>query len=129
MKKTADGIPIGNLIWATGNLSYNSGVYSIDETPILDNADCAARLYWQISSNIPDLGEKPDYSLYIDAYNNLDAGWRLPSMAEYIALGAPFGSINQSGNIGSTPAPYIYVTAPSGEQLKFYKGGWRIYDF
>ncbi|WP_312338210.1 hypothetical protein [Sphingobacterium sp.] len=115
-----NGIRMGNVLWATGNLAYSAdkGYYFDDPSHVGDTY--SATNYWQISADIPDLGKKPTYSPYIDACSKMGNGWRLPSLAEYTALGTPNGGV--AGDVGTG---YIYFNGPNGEKLNFYNGGWR----
>ncbi|WP_343322116.1 fimbrillin family protein [Sphingobacterium multivorum] len=132
--KASDGVQIGNLIWAKGNLAYNgpsngTGTYSFDDPSHL-GLTYEPTHYWRFDSNlIPDDGTRPSPPNPFD--NNIcakmGAGWRIPTFAEFQTLVAsPLGggTNNPSGQADDSPlTSYIFFNASNGDKLYFYKSG------
>ncbi|MCL1638870.1 hypothetical protein OZ664_03335 [Elizabethkingia sp. HX WHF] len=149
-----EGIKIGNLIWARGNLSYNYTTKKYFNRPraymtglLVDNKtdywryDQANMLPYSFpfSEDIPNVGSKNIDTKY-DPCSNLPTTngvkWRMPRIAEYNALSYKY----KTGGVRAVPGTqnmppenydYIYIDGKNSgtgldERLLFYYGGSYI---
>ncbi|MFZ4262038.1 hypothetical protein ACFRAE_08345 [Sphingobacterium sp. HJSM2_6] len=109
--KGTGGIEVGNVIWATGNLTYQNGIYYNRKYPEETGFNYGYTDYWNFASHEPELlpamnishpdptSPKIEYPI-ADPCKKISGGkWRMPTLRDFELLGAPI-IVDASGNVG-----------------------------
>ncbi len=109
--KGAGGVVVGDLIWATGNLTYQNGIYYNRKYPEETGFDYGYTDYWNFGSPEPELlpamnisspdpkTPKIEYPIADPCKKIAGSKWRMPTLKDFESLGPPV-VINTDGDVG-----------------------------
>ncbi|MCA5004947.1 fibrobacter succinogenes major paralogous domain-containing protein [Sphingobacterium bovistauri] len=129
------GQPIGNNVWATGNLFYDatSSSFKFDQ-PYMSRVQHSCNHYFEFGKLYPKGINNTNPSLALingDPCAKVypENTWRTPSLSDLESLGkTSYGYENDPLTVGSTCRNdcrgYVYFNANNGEKVYFHEAGW-----